>query len=470
MKFEQKCHTLDNKIRELKQAKGLCFVLCDKFWDALRNSIHIIPNIAPDIIVSERWGRNVHSWCFILERNSGIIGDRHYLGWKQLNSEISRLVGNRRLKFFSWIPREELGSPSNFLCTDNSTRYYVEDKTNLKFILSQAWIDADVFTLKHNIFASKEDIPDFATIVDAYGLPFVVQWWSKWWDGTIIVRDSNDFNKINKLVGKIRISEFCDKQYGSIYACIMPPDQNSPTVWVIMDRPAFKVVGVSSHGIRDVFWWGCNWWQMPDIDLEETRLNVTKIWLYLWNSFWYTWSLVLEWFFIEGRFVFNEINARLWWGNEVSGFNQILNEQIPIQAIHYALKLWIPCSNLINKSEFHERHFDESSRGCFYFKLLWKEGREFRVWTLSDWPHSFDQGRLVWIEGHNILPTQTSIKDWHIYISNLPRSSTLCSKDAHICMIEGVSDWKNVLVPSPTQVSWLILQISNLVYNNLVYA
>lgn len=470
MNFEEKCGVLDSRIKWFKQKHNLCFILCDKFGTALRNSIPWIPGIKPDIIISERWCISEEE--FVLENTRWVIGDIHYLQplwW--LHDALRQRIGNRKPKFFSWIARQEIAfEPNHFLCLDKNPHAYIEDKTKLGIILERSWIDTKIFMLKHSIFNSKDALPSFEKLSIIFGVPFVLQGQSKWWDGTIIVKSEGDFYQKFKLIGPIRVSEFSNKKYGSIYACVLPVDHKINNGFVIMDRPALKVVGVRQHGIPDVLWWGCDWGCIPNVDMQETYKNVEKIWLYLLRRFGYKWSFVLEWFFIEGRFVFNEINARLWWGNEVSGFNQILNEQLPIQAIHYALQLWIPCSDFINKDEFHEKHFDRSSRGCFYFKLLWKGGRQFRVWTLTDWPHSFDQGRLVWIEGYNMLPTQTSIKDWHIYISNLPRSSTLCSKDAHICMIEGVSDWKNVLVSSPTQVSWLILQISNLVYNNLVYA
>ncbi len=466
MKFEQKCHILNDRIKETKKREKLCFVLCDKFWSALRNSINIIPDIRPDIIIAERWGYFTKS-DFILEE-WGVIGDTHYCTWKDwINWELIKRAENQRVKFFSWTPKQQLLNIGEFLCPESSARDFIEDKTNLKFILSNAGIDVEAFTLRHDNFESTDCISEFQLLAEKYWLPFVMQWTSKWWDGTIIVRTVEDFEKRIGLVGKIRISEFCNKQYSSIYACTIPSNEKHADAKVVMDRPAFKVVGVSSHGIPEVLGGGCNWWQVPNIDPWETIQNVKKIWVYLSKKFWYKWSFVLEWFFINGRFVFNELNARLGWGNEVSGFNQVRHWEIPIQAIHYALQLGIYCHDLLDEHEFHQKHFDTSRGWCFYFKLLGKNRADFRVGSLNNGTYSF-QSNLIHMSDE-IDPHKVGIEDKGFVISNLPRTSTLCRGDSHICMVEGISHPADELITWPRDVNGLVLQISDLVYNSLVY-
>lgn len=466
MNFDQRCSILDQRINTKKQENNLCFILCDKFWRALRNSIPFIPSLRPDIIIAERWDPGSE---FVLENTGDTIWSRHYLdNWDAFYQKLAYRVGSRKGRVFSWVPKQQLWNIGVPLCENNEIRWYLENKTNLSAILKEAWVDVWQFSLKQDTFESKDHVPDFLVLEKKYGLPFVMQWWSKWGDGTIIVESSGDFDRKNWLSGSVRVSEFCNKQYSSIYACVVPTWDKVDGI-VVMDRPSYKVVWVSQNGISNVFWGGCDWSQVPDIDMEVTRKNVEKIWLYLLRQFWYKWALMLEWFFIDWKFVFNELNARLWWGNEISGFNQILHSEIPIQAIHYALQLGLPCNDLIKKDEFHEKHFNRQSGGCFYIKVVWKDDQNFQALSLSEGLYAYDSGSISSTKSTQD-PVTTSIDRWKILLSNLPQCQTWCKKDAHICMIEWMAWPSDRVITWPKSVNHAITQVSNLIYNSLVYA
>jgi hypothetical protein len=465
MNFEQRCSLLDDRIRERKEKNDLCFLLCDKFGRALRNSLKYIPSITPDLVIAERWDPNSE---FVLENNGETIWSRHYLGnWDAFYQKLAFRVGSRKGRVFSWVPKKQLFEIWIPLCENDEIRWYVENKTNLCSILEASWVDTLRFSLKQNIFESRDHVPDFLALAWEYGLPFVLQWWSKWGDGTVIVESEADFYRKNWLSGSIRVSEFCDKQYSSVYACIIPTWIEGEGM-VIMDRPSLKVVWVAQNGISNVFWGGCDWSQVPDIDMEETLRNVQKIWLYLLRRFWYKWALMLEWFFVDWKFVFNEINARLGWGNEVSGFNQLYHWEIPIQALHYWLQLGIWCDDLVNSHEFHEKHFNSQSWGCFYIKVVGKNNRDFQVWSLIDGVYSYRSGRIIPTVSIK-EPNTCSIDSWEIILSNLPRSETLCKWDAHICMIEWMAWLGNSVITWPKSVSSTITRVTNFIYNSLVY-
>jgi len=310
MNFDQRCSILNQRINIKKQDNNLCFILCDKFWRALRNSIPFIPSLWPDIIIAERWDPNSE---FVLENTWDTIWSRHYLdNWDTFYRKLVSRVGSRKVRVFSWVPKQQLWNIGASLCENNEIRWYVENKTNLSAILKEAWVDVWQFSLKQNTFESKDHVPDFLKLESEYGLPFVLQWWSKWGDGTIIVCSEKDFDQKNWLSGSVRVSEFCNQQYSSIYACVVPTWTEGDGI-VLMDRPSCKVVWISQNGISNVFWGGCDWSLVPDIDMKETLKNVEKIWLYLLRQFWYKGALMLEWFLIDWKFVFNELNARLWW-------------------------------------------------------------------------------------------------------------------------------------------------------------
>ncbi len=464
MDFERRCEILDKRIREKKQKNNFCFVLCDKFWRALRNSIPYIPSLTPDIVIAERWNKDSE---FVLENSWVMIWSRHYLdngdGFSQL---LSSYIGLRRGGIFSWVRKNQLWNVGEFLCENDQIRSYVEDKTRLCSILEGAGIDVSRFTLRQNVFESRNHIPNFWFLVKTYGLPFVLQWWSKWGDGTIIVQSESDFIRKESLSGSIRVSEFCREQYSSIYACVLPDWDEGE---VIMDRPSLKVVWLPQNGISNVFWGGCDWSQRPDIDVQETYENVRKIWIYLLRKFWYKWALMLEWFLMNGRFVFNELNARLGWGNEVSGFNQILHGEIPIQALHYSLQLAVPCADLVEQNEFHEKHFHAKSGGCFYVKVIWKSHQDFQVGNLVDAWYNYNWSDFlsyVWRRD----PHHSPINRRQVLLSNLPRWQTWCRKDAHICMIEWMAWPHDRVITWPRSVSDTITQISELIYNSLIYA
>lgn len=365
----------------------------------------------------------------------------------------------------AWTRKKQFRDLWRTLCVDDSISNFVEDKTNLQYILEQSGVNKKLFSLRQKVFRKWEISPSLKDLRTEFGLPFVVQGWSKWGDGTIIVMDETDFNKIWGLKGDIRISEFCNQQYSSIYGLVVPGQNGNCKV--IMDRPSYKVVGINDIGVSSVFWGGCDWSRIPHIDGKETIENITKIWEFLFRKFWYTWAIMIEWFIINGRFVINEINSRLWWGNEVSGFNQIMNWELPIQALHYAIMLGIKCDDLFVKESFLENHF-YNRNGCFYIKVVWKWERKFKPGDIRDGLYKFKQDKIpnIWqIKWVN----QANFRDGNFLITNCPRHNTLCSAKTHICMIEWVSWRERPIITGPHTVDSEIRQIAQLVYNTIQY-
>lgn len=75
MELKNKWNILSDRIRAIKKAQNGYLVLFDKFGTALRNAIDLVPELKPDMVVSERW----QEWDFILETWTKNIGSIHYL-------------------------------------------------------------------------------------------------------------------------------------------------------------------------------------------------------------------------------------------------------------------------------------------------------------------------------------------------------------------------------------------------------
>ncbi len=460
MELLKKWEILSKRIEDIKRSHHGCFIVFDKFGTALRNLIDIVPSLQPDIIVAERGGK----WDFVLENCLGKIWDTHYLDFFQIKErDFLRRLNNRSAFIFSWTRKKQFSHLWTTLCLPNNISRFIEDKVNLSYILKKAGINEKLFSLQQKEIKKWEFMPSFREIVSEFGVPFVIQWLSKWGDGTLIVQDEKDFAEIGKLQGNLRITPFCDQQYSSIYGLVIP--KRDETCTVVMDRPSYKVVGVPDIGISPVFWGGADWSRIPDLNKIETIDNITKIGQFLFKNFWYIWAFVIEWFLINGHFVIHEINSRLGWWNEVSGFNQRKYWELPIQALHYAIMSWAKCDDLVDRDEFLEKHF-YGQGGCFYIKILWKWEQSFSPGWVQNGSYWFDENSMQ-PTGTHLWTHETDFLNKNFLITNCPKNNTACAPKSHICMLEGWSNWSRPIVTGPHTVDKSILKVSQLLYNTL---
>lgn len=462
MELHKKWEILSKRIEDIKKSHDGCFILFDKFGTALRNLLDIVPSLQPDIIVAERGGE----WNFILETCLGKIWNTHFLDFfQQKEQDFLKQLKKRHAFMFSWGRKKQFSHLGTTFCLPDVVSQFVEDKTNLRYILKESGVNENLFSLKQKIIRKWELVPNFTEIAAEFGIPFVIQWHSKWGDGTLIIKSEKDFEKIGQLQGNIRITPFCEQQYSSIYGLIVP--KLDGTCMVLMDRPSYKVVGMPGIGISPVFWGGADWSQIADINKTETIDNITKIGQFLFKKIWYRWALVIEWFLLNGRFVVHEINSRLGWWNEVSGFNQRTYWELPIQALHYGIMAWAQCDDLLEKDEFLEKHF-YGEGGCFYIKILWKWEKSFKTGWIWNGLYKFEENSIQPIWGPK-WTYETDFVNGNFLITNCPKNDTMCTPKSHICMIEGWSNWAKPIIVGPRTVNTSIMKISQLLYNTLHY-
>jgi hypothetical protein len=463
--------------------KNRLFILLDKFGNTGRVSYDASVGLSetiPDIVVSEY--RNDHALDdqinISIEDEEGEVGKNSSIHLSNLMHVLNNNTSGKHPYYATWYLKdqyEEILSKygGTLSAMDNPTRNIIENKTFLSQYLQEAGVSEVSNRLYSVCFRNGEELPDYSSLTQVFGNKFVLQGTSKGGDGTFIIRNLYELqNALPLLKGDVRISLFEEGFYSTIYAFNLPNNKKGCNTFV--DLPSHKAVNIPHLGISETFGAGGDW-SIGNNLKNPNRLveQVSQIGMYLHQQFGLKGAWCIEGFIgQDGNFRFNEINARLGGGSEVSGINQLLANFVPFQTLHHLLFLngdtsWIGDSDNYNNHTINELK-SLSKPKPFYLKIFSTRERSCRVVNnLRNGKHSLESNIGTFDTNKSTSPLSCNFDNGEFLICNLPSANTLINPGSQLCTIEGMAT-NNHIFDSPNTLSTQAEIVSNLILSNVI--
>lgn len=432
------------------------FVVFEKHGGALRNTYGTaIPQAMPDIVMGDTlpWSQDQPEGVYVTEQYNPHRGEA---GPKDADSMILNAANHinrigKNAVIYSWFNTphvqkltKNLESPATIIARDEEVCGYIEDKSLLQTHLWSAGC-LEAMTPRHVVANMADDLPDFGDTAAIFGEKFVIQGKSMGGDGTVIVSGRDAYESARKgLKGRIRVSEFIDAQYSSVY-CLSLPHANSTDVAVFVDGSSHKPVNIPDLGIGDTAGAGGEWLSPHEqFDSEQLTSDISKLAKYFYQTNGYHGHFVVEGFVREGKFVFNEINARPGGGSEVNSLYQIEQGLPSFTTAHILGRLGLLCAEDMPSPDIYNHYAQKrslagQSEGAFYLK--YKNTTGSRIVTSDRY-----KGSGVYALGSNgfskigepIVSTAAQVASAEVLISNGPAPAVGSVADGkQICTIEG---------------------------------
>lgn len=360
---------------------------------------------------------------------------------------------SKKAILYAWFNTPQLDYLRSQICDsivvsrDEQIARHIEDKALLESHLASAGCTTARMP-RHFTYASAAQLPDYETTKKLLGQTFVVQGRSMGGDGTKIIRASKDYQLARTSVSDaIRISEFVDAPYQSVYV-LSVPTKKCDDVEVYVDGPSHKPIDIAELGIGSVAGAGGDWRPPHEaFDAIGLTTNITLLAQYLYQTHGFYGHFVVEGFIRDGDFLFNEINARPGGGSEVNGDYQLQQGQPPFMLSHILARLGLLHAEDLGSSDVYNFYAQERathgiSDGVFYLK--YKNSSEHPSTTSPAYQGSGvyrlnDDGQLEWARSGN-TSRDAVLNKREILISNGPaQRHAVVASGKQICSLEGMA-------------------------------
>lgn len=455
--------------------KAHTFVVFEKQGAALRNSYGTtIPESIPDIAMGDTatWSDTQPSGVYVTEAYNPRRGEIQDVDVDRMIADGAEHINKlgKQAVVYSWFDSiyvqkltERLDIAPILVGRDKDVCAHIEDKTMLQAHLLNAGCE-NVMTPAHSIVDSAKALPSYEDTSVVFGEKFVLQGTSMGGDGTVIVenRDSYDGAR-QKLKNRIRVSEFVDAPYSSVY-CLSVPNQEGTDVATFVDGPSHKPIDISMLGIGNTAGAGGEWCSPHEqFDAEQLTGDISKLSSYFYKKFGYHGHFVVEGFTRDGRFLFNEINARPGGGSEVNSLYQIEQGLSSFTTAHILGRIGrLHAEQMPLPEEYNayaqDRALNGRLAGAFYLK--YKNPSGHRLVPTSSYEGSGvyqlqESGQLV-KTSDALVSTKASISSGEALITKGPavhehasvaRGKLVCSVEGRLDGMESLTDADNTLRP-----------------------
>lgn len=427
-------------------------VAAEKHGGALRNSYaHYIPESMPDVVLADTkaWSPLQPPRVFAAEDYVASRSGEMHLAREHALEASAQYINSSNLKppvIYSWFHSQQVEALARkteaevVVSRDERVCSIIEDKSLLSTHLEQAGC-TDAHTPRHEIVGSATELPSFERLREVFGLPFVLQGRSMGGDGTFIVASLEEYrNAHENLKGAVRISEFIDAPYSSIY-CLSLPDPSKERVNTFVDVPSYKPVDIKELGIGNVAGAGGDWRSARgNCDMLGIISNVEKLAELFYEKWGYFGHFVVEGFHKDGQFLFNEINARPGGGSEVNGTYQLQQEAPSFTSLHILGRLGLVDSQIYSNDKYNQATIDRvtyGSEGAMYLKYKNTYSKQTRPSEDYKGPgiYKLDDESLVW-QCEGIASYEADIDKLEFLIANGPRPESSVAYGKQICSIE----------------------------------
>jgi len=439
----------NERFSELKETAS--FVTAEKHGGVMRVSYRGgLPDAIPDVVLGHTasWSDVRPRGDFTVERYNPIRGAATQRDRELAVTDAVRHIESlgKMALLYGWYGTPiitELSSRieiANLVVRDEIVASDIENKALLLDHLRAAGCDtARVPT--NLVVKGANQLPPFSDIVARLGLPFVAQGRSQGGDGTIIVDSEIAFQATHALRDEIRLEEFVDAPYSSIY-CLSLPTADHQTTSVFVDTPSRKPVGVDELGISSVTGAGGDWRLGYDMDMVSVTENISRLAQYLYHRYNFFGHFVVEGFVQkDGDFLFNEINARPGGGSEVCGSNQLRHGLAPFTALHVlahqGLVAGTPELAATYNTAVAEANTTAGQAGAFYLKVQndTAAARHPTAAYKGSGRYQLLGDRLQYIDDHASDPLAADFDNDTILVANGPLGPVL--PDKQLFTLEG---------------------------------
>lgn len=468
-----------------KSLQGKLLILLDRFGSAYRNvyavSEFTISSILPQVAICNygTWGNKKPHIIFSQEQQTHIrkkkLANKYDQDSLQFLKQYKYKSSYRKPVFLTWYQTELRKKIANeldglLLAVSKHIRNKLENKVNFYSLLNLVGIPKN-YQLNTLIFSSSKTISSYEELIRQVGKIFVMQGDSMGGSGTVIVKSSIDYkNAVNRLEGKIRISQYCNGQYFSVSVLTVPKDRNNCNVYI--DIPTHKTTDIPEVGVSAIMGAGNDYsLTYRTLDAEKFVTYIKKIAIYAYQAYKLVGVWAIEGFIDEKAFYFNEINCRPVGGTEVSSANQFLRNFPPFIVIHNLIFLkgdisWLPSGDKFNQETVQIIN-RQMNRGPFYLKIKAKYNcpvkvkQEFQgngIYTLTR------NNTLRWLkQGQSTL--EANFDNNEILVADIPFKNSICYPGVELCTLEGVG-YKNHIFNGPHQLTKKGYRIAEAIYKN----